>query len=202
MLKGIKIRLYPDEMQTIAINKLLGSCRFVYNHCLDIKIKAYELDKTSLSTTDLNRKVIELKNTEDHCWLKESNSKVIQQTLMNLDTAYKNFFRGIRNGTDVGKPKFKSKHKGDSCRFPVDAISSLRGNRLNLTTKIYNVLFKCSVKDEKYLNKNQGLIKSATLSKTKSGHYHISILIDKPTALDKFAKTDKGVGLSINSYLD
>ena len=45
MLKAIKIRLYPTETQQITINKLLGCCRPVYNHCLEHRNKIYEETK-------------------------------------------------------------------------------------------------------------------------------------------------------------
>ena len=45
MLKAIKIRLYPTETQQITINKLLGCCRLVYNHCLEHRNKIYEETK-------------------------------------------------------------------------------------------------------------------------------------------------------------
>ena len=192
MLKAIKIRLYPDKAQEQEMNKLLGSCRFVYNYCLGQKINAYKLDKASLSMGDLNKKVIVLKNTEEYLWLKDAHSKVVQQSLLNLDLAYKNFFREKK-----GFPKFKSKRNGDSCRFPVDAISGVKGNRFNLTTKLKNILFKCSARDEKILNKSQTDIKSATLSKTKSGNFMLSVLIDKKQSTSLSSTTDKMVGIDI-----
>ena len=192
MLRGIKIRIYPDEGQKQEINKLLGCCRFVYNRCLDLKITAYKDDKTSLSTSDLNKKVIEIKKQDEFVWLADAHSKVIQQSLLNLDSAYKKFFK-----EKSGFPKFKSKKEGDSCRFPVDAIGGIKGNRVNLTKKINNILFKCSVKDEKYLNKHQSLIKSATLRKTLSGNCMLSILIDRDVDKSRFPRTNGQVGIDI-----
>ena len=198
MLKAIKIRLYLDAMQEQEMSKLLGSCRFVYNYCLGQKIDAYKQNKASLSMSDLNKKVILLKNTEEYMWLKDAHSKVIQQSLLNLDSAYKNFFREKR-----GFPKFKNKRNGDSCRFPVDAISGVKGNRFNLTTKLKDILFKCSVRDEKILNKNQTDIKSATLSKTKSGNFMLSVLIDKKqgTALSNATNKMAGIDIGIKDFI-
>lgn len=197
MLKAIKIRLYPNSDQQTEMNKLLGSCRFVYNHCLDAKISAYTGQTVSLNISDLNREIVELKKKEEYLWLKEAHSKVIQQSILNLDMAYKNFFKNKK-----GFPKFKSKHGNDSCRFPVDAIIGVDGNRFNLITKLKNVLFKCSVKDEKFLNKKQSNIKSATLSKTKSGEYFLSVLIDGfiPKSLSPIENTT-GIDLGIKYFV-
>ena len=175
MLKSIKIQIYPNSDQIIYINNLLGSCRFTYNKLLSHKIETYNNTKITLGLNELSKYLVyNLKN--EYLFLKEINSKVIQQEIINLETAYKNFFKN-----NFGFPKFKSKKNNrNSCRFPIDGISRnpIIGNRINIITPLKNILFKCSQKDEKYLNKNKKYIKSGTLSLTKSGKYHFSILID------------------------
>ena len=192
MLKAVKVKLYPNPEQQNEMNKLLGSCRFVYNYCLGIKKEAYSENSKNLSNSDLNKLVIQLKNKEEYIWLKEAHSKVIQQSLINLEVAYKNFFKH-----KSGFPKFKSKHNGDSCRFPVDAIGGVIGNRINLTKKLNNILFKCSVRDEKHLNKYRNNLKSATLSKEKSGKYILSILVDGKPQTKKLKQTQNITGIDI-----
>ena len=122
----------------------------------------------------------------------DSHSKVIQQSLRDQDAAFKNFF------TKKSKfPRFKSKKDTtQSCRFPKDAISGIRGNRISIIKSLKDIHFKCSRRDERYLNKNQGLISSATLTKTCSGKYYLSILIDKPHEV-KFNKTTNIVGIDL-----
>ena len=190
MLKAIKIRLYLSTEQEIYINKLLGSYRFIYNQCLDFKIKKYNNHKETATFKDLGKHLTSLKNEFE--WLRESHSKVLQQSLINLEQAYKSFFK---NGN--GFPKFKSKHqKKQSCRFPVDAIMGVKGNRINITRKLNDIHFKCSKRDERELNKYQDKIKSGTLSKTKSGKYYFSILID--TKIKKeLPDTDKIIGIDL-----
>jgi len=93
MLKAIKIRLYPTETQRITINKLLGCCRLVYNCCLNHRNKIYEETKESGSLSKSYKYFCELKEMEKYFFLKtDTHSKVIQQTLMNQDVAFKNFF--------------------------------------------------------------------------------------------------------------
>lgn len=192
MLISKKIRIYPEGETLVEINKLLGCVRFVYNKCLGMRIDAYKKDGTSLGISTLNKEINRLKKEDDHLWLGEAHSKVIQQSINNLDTAYKNFFRN-----EFGFPKFKNKHDKNSCRFPVDAIGGVVGNRINLTKKIKNILYKCSVKDEKYINKNRDKIKSATLSKSKSGKYFLSILIDGDLDKKLNMPTSEMVGIDI-----
>jgi len=195
VLKAIKIKLYPNNDQEIYMNKLLGSSRFVYNQCLNFKINEYKEKKKSTSFGEIGKYLISLKS--EYQWLKESHSKVLQQSLINMDKAYKNFFK-----SNSGFPKFKSKHQKQSCRFPVDAISGIKGNRINIINTLKDINYKCSVQDEKYLNKNQELIKSGTLSKTKSGNYFFSVLIDRPNKkLNKPTNNITGVDLGIKDFI-
>ena len=193
MLKAIKIRLYPTETQQITINKLLGCCRLVYNCCLDHRNKIYEETKESGSLSKSYNYFCELKEMEQYSFLKtDSHSKVIQQSLRDQDTAFKNFF-----SKKSKFPRFKSKKDNkQSCRFPKDAIMGVKGNRINIIKTLKDIHFKCSRKDESYLNKNQGLISSATLTKTCSGKYYLSILIDKPNFV-RFNKSTNIVGIDL-----
>ena len=181
MLKAIKIQIYPNNDQIIYINKLLGSARFVYNNCLGYKIDSYADNKKSVSFSEIGKHLTELKHRPEYFWLNESHSKVLQQSIIDLNIAYNNFFRRVKQGTGTpGFPKFKSRHLSkQSCRFPTDAISKVRGNQINLITQLKNINFKCSRKDEIYLNRHQETIKSATLTKTKSNKFFISILVDR-----------------------
>ena len=95
LLDGMNVKIY--------INKLLGTSRFVYNQCLNYKITEYKTNNKCTNISDTNNYVKELKL--EHEWIKESHSKVLQQSLMNLEMAYKNFFKEHR-----GFPNFKSKN--------------------------------------------------------------------------------------------
>ena len=196
MLKAIKIRLYPSDDQVIYLNKLFGCSRFIYNKCLNYKIDTYEKEKKSTNIKDTGKFLTSLKS--EFIWIKESHSKVLQQSLINLESAYKNFFREKK-----GFPNYKSKHSNQSVRFPYDAIlkSRINGNRINIINALKDIHFKCSRSDEKYLNKNQDLIKSGTLSKNKSGQYYFSILIDKPNKTLKSADGFIGLDLGIKDFI-
>jgi putative transposase len=181
MLKGVKVRLYPNKNQELYINKLLGSYRFVFNKCLERKIAAYNTDKTSLSLGDLSRYFHgELTKQVETYFLQEHNTKVLNQSILDLTDAYKRFFV---NGN--GFPKFKSRKDRQSARFSREAISRLNDfmtGKINLVSKLKKLKFECSNKDKKYLNKYKSGIKSATLSRDNSGNFFLSILIDGDVA--------------------
>ena len=172
MLRAIKIRLYPDETQANFIVRQMGCCRLVYNKGLDYRSTMYKDSSVSVSSTELQHYVVELK--DEYAFLKEVHSKVLQQTIRDLTTAFDNFFKH-----KSGYPKFKCKHDNrHSCRFPIDAIMGIRGNRMDFVKSFKDVLFKCSRKDEIYLNSHQDQIKSVTVTKQPSGIFTASVLID------------------------
>lgn len=192
-LQAIKVRLYPTDDQEKYISSLIGACRFVFNACLEYKIEKYNLEKKSVSFGELGKHLVKLKSKDETKWLAEVHSKVLQQTLINLEASYKSFFK---NGT--GFPNFKSKRRSkQTCRFPSDAISGVHGNRINIITQLKNVLFKCSRRDEKRLNRLQDKIKSGTLTKTKSGKYYFSILVEIPIDTITTQKVNGTIGLDI-----
>jgi putative transposase len=191
MLKAIKIRIYPTDNQEIYINKLLGTCRYIYNNLLAFKKQEYEEKQNNISFAQLGKKLTELKSQNE--WIKDSHSKVLQQSMVDLDKAYKKFFKEKK-----GYPKFKSKKDAkQSCRFPIDAISGINGNRINLITQLKNIHYKCSIRDEKYLNKYKNNIKSATLTKTKSGKFFLSILIDGSLTKELSQPTNQVIGIDL-----
>lgn len=190
MLKAIKIRIYPTDNQEVYINKLLGTCRYIYNNLLAFKKQEYKEKQNNISFAQLGKKLTQLKTENE--WIKESHSKVLQQSLIDLDKAYKNFFKEKK-----GYPKFKSKKDKQSCRFPIDAISGINGNRINIINPLKDIHYKCSRKDEKYLNRYKDNIKSATLTKTKSGKYYLSILIDGSLTKELSQPTNQFIGIDL-----
>jgi len=177
MLKSIKVRLYPNNIQSDYINRLCGSYRKVYNMCLEKKIEVYNIDKTNFTFGDMgNYFHQELTKIDEFNYLNEHNTKVLKQSIIDLMDSYKRFF--INNN---GFPKYKSKHDKESCRFPIDAISTKNiysDSRITLTKQLKNIKFECSDRDKKYLTKYRDKIHSATLLRTKSDKYFLSILIE------------------------
>lgn len=177
MLRAIKIRLYPNATQATQINKLLGCYRVVYNQCLARKIKSYEENKISENQTTLGYFIHhELLKDNNFVWLREQNTKVLKQALIDMLNAYKNFFE-----KHTGYPKFKSKKDNkQSCRFELGAISKKNiytDYKLSLAN-IKNVKFRCNKKYAEYLQKHKANIRQATLTKLPCGEYYLSILVD------------------------
>ena len=194
MLKAIKIRIYPTVEQVDFINKQLGCCRFVYNNCLAFRKDSYQNEHISVSSSSAVKHITSLK--KDNEWLKDVHSKVLQQSVRDMNQAYDNFFK-----LHKGFPKFKSKHDNrQSCRFPKDAFIGVRGNRIDLIKVLKDIHFKCSRNDERYLNRNQDKVKSITLSKEPNGKFYLSVLIDKPLRQVPQSSSMVGLDLGIKDF--
>lgn len=197
MLRAVKIRLYPNKTQEQTLNKVLGCYRFVYNQMLAQKQNAYKTDKTNLKVTDLSKWFHgTLLKDEQYAWLKEQNTKVMKQAIRQMDGAYQKFFKQHN-----GFPKFKTKKDKQSALFPYEAISkhnTFETRHISLTTPLKNIKFRCSDLYFSRLQKYNKNIRSATLSKTKSGNFFLSILIEmEDSELKKFEHTNEQVGIDL-----
>jgi len=198
VLKGYKYRMYPTKEQEIQLSKTFGCCRFVYNQILAMKIELYREDKKSLSKTDCNNYCNrELK--KEYPWLKEVDKFALTNSIYNLDSAYKNFFREIKKGNkNQGFPKFKSK-KNNYCsyktNFTNDNIKVLFDNNLVQLPKLGKIKTKLH-------RKFDGRIVSASISKTPSGKYFVSFNVEvEHEEMPKNNNSSVGLDLGIRDLL-
>ena len=197
MLRAIKIRLYPNKEQELKLNKVLGCYRFVYNQTLARKQQEYTENKKSLGLTDLSKYFHnELLKDEQYSWLKEENTKILKQSIRQMLSAYDKSFKQHN-----GFPKFKSKKDKQSALFPLEAISkknTFESRKITLTQPLKDIRFRCSDLNHNRLKQYREGIRSATLSKTKSGNFFMSILIELPNEeVVKFNLTDEHVGIDL-----
>lgn len=188
MYKARKYRIYPTNSQKELIHKHCGSVRFLYNLALETKTMAYLGSKVNLSRYDLQKQVVDLK--KELPWLKESNSQSLQVALLDLDTAYSNFFKGRSDF-----PKFKKKSNRGSFNIPQNAIVS--DDRLIIPK------FKEGIKIKLHRDL-VGTVKQATVSFTPTGKYFVSILCDTGEEIASKPKVTEansvGIDLGIKDF--
>jgi len=174
--KAYKFRLYPNEEQQQFFAKTFGCSRAIWNMMLADKIKHYEDTKETLHNTPAQYK-------NEFPWLREVDSLALANVQLNLQTAYKNFFQ-----SGFGFPKFKKKSHRQSYKTNNQKGSiALEGGHVKLP-KVGWV----KVKAHRQIN---GVIKSATISMTPTGKYHISILCE--TEIFPLPKTKSSVGVDL-----
>ena len=187
MERGFKYRIYPNASQRDQIARTLGCCRFVYNRALDIKKTAYGETGKSIATNDLIKMIPAWKRDPETPWLARADSMALQQSIRDLDRAYKNFFRRVREGGKPGFPKFKSRRH---CR------QSYRTNGGKILDHNHIALPKLGTVRAKVSQPLQGRFMSVTVSLDAAGRYFTTFLCTDVPAKEASA-TDREVGIDL-----
>lgn len=193
VVKAYKYRIYPTKTQELLLAKHFGCVRFIYNWGLEQKVKAYNETKKSVSKYTLALELTKLKKSEDTKWLSEVNAQSLQQSLIHLDMAFTRFFKEKK-----GFPKFKSKHDNyQSFSIPQDTKVNFDNSRL------YIPKFKEGIKC-RFSRKFDGKIKTSIVSRTPTGKYFISILVETNETTGPKMPIDEnkavGVDLGIKTF--
>jgi putative transposase len=184
ILKAFKYRLYPNNEQKTLLNKHFGCSRFVYNWGLETKTKIYKETQKSVSCVDLLNDLVKLKEKNE--WLYEVNSQCLQMALRNLDNAYTRFFRERK-----GFPNFKNKHGLQSFQCP-------QKNKVDFEAGTISIIKVKNIK-AKLHRKFNGKIKTITISRTPTGKYFASVLVETPDVVKTKEKPNrkKAVGIDL-----
>ncbi|MGM9986364.1 MAG: IS200/IS605 family element RNA-guided endonuclease TnpB [Bacillaceae bacterium] len=182
--KAYKYRIYPNKEQKILINKTIGCSRYVFNHFLNESKKYYEETKKVLNFNQYCKMLTQLKKEENTKWLKEVDSTSLQATLKNLESAYKNFFKG--NGK---YPKFKSKK---------NKVQSYNSKNNKTTIRIQDgklVLPKLGKVKITLSKKMAGRVLNCTVTKKASDKYFVVILCEED--IQYLPKVNSSVGIDL-----
>lgn len=186
MLNVLKVRIYPNKQQEIALNRNLGCARFVWNYYLNKTNNQYLETGKGMTYCQMAKDLTQLKKLSDYEWLSESTAATLQQALKNLESAFKNFFE-----KRAKFPRFKSKHKKQSIRYPESC--SLKNKGLKLP--------KLGIVKAKLSKKIVGKIKSVTVSKTSTGKYFASILFEADNLIINKNELVSGIDLGLSSLV-
>ena len=208
--KVLKIRVYPNQDQTILINKTFGSCRKLYNEHLqernefyidsilpipkeERKVKSKEIYKNFKPKTEKEWKII-------YPYMKEVSSCALQQARMDCDQAFVNFFKS-NNGSRKGKsgfPKFKSKHNNHQSYREVmvdDSYLNFEERKVKLPK-----VGKVSFKDRKFPTwwERRTKLCSMTVEKSCSNQYFVAILFEVQKAVHKIDNRKDSIGMDFS----
>lgn len=188
MYKSFKYRLYPTIRQSVLLDKHIGACRFVYNLALETKRSAYIGNKKVVTSYDLMDQLSDLKN--ECLWLKEINAQSLQQSIKNLDYAYKRFFSG-----NAKFPRFKNKKSNKT--FKVPQYINVKNNKLFFPKfkEGINIVLHRPI---------EGKIKQATIIKNATGKYFVSFFCEIQKDINQVGIDHKrliGIDLGLKSFL-
>jgi putative transposase len=189
-----KIKLYPNKEQEILFRKTVGSCRFIYNYYLAFKLKDYERYKKYLKKGK-DPKLFKWKKLptesslkEQYEWLREIDSTSLQQSRVDLETAFKNYHKH-----GFGNPKFHKKGRKESFRIPngnKDTSIRIENNKIKIG-KLGFLKFRSGKLQE-------GKIKNITVS-CEANCWYASILYEVPS--EKYYKPKdfkyKAIGIDL-----
>ncbi|MDN3060526.1 RNA-guided endonuclease TnpB family protein [Streptomyces sp. SRF1] len=167
-------RLYPGDGQRTALARAFGCARVVYNDALRARQTARGEGMPFPKAGDLSKTLItEAKDTPERAWLAEVSAVILQQSLRDLDTAYKNFFDGLKGKRPrVGAPRYKSrKDTRQSVRFTANARWSITPGRKLRLPKIGDVRVKWS-------RDLPSVPSTVTVVKDSAGRYFASFVVE------------------------
>lgn len=188
MMKSYKYRIYPNREQEVLIQKTFGCCRFVYNQTLAYKKEKFEKENISIGKFDCRNYCTRVLKDE-YPWLREVDKCALANSVFDMDSAYRNFFK-----SNFKYPKFKSKK---NCK------KSYRTTCSYGRTPTIEVFFeegkiklpKLRMVKIKFHRTFVGKIKSVTISQNPSGKYFASILVD--TINNSTNETENRVGIDL-----
>ncbi|MDI6881024.1 MAG: IS200/IS605 family element RNA-guided endonuclease TnpB [Desulfitobacteriaceae bacterium] len=189
--KAYRLRLYPTEEQKTLIHKTIGCARYVYNKFLAMRNDFYNAEKKSLSYNQCSAALTGLKQEESSSWLQEVDKFALQNSLRDLDRAYVNFFE-----CRARFPRFKSKHgKKQSYRtnFTNNNIAVNLECRAIKLPKLGWVEFRTDKKLKEFPEK----LVSATVRRTPSNKYYVSVICETEVKQLPSVSTTVGVDLGI-----
>jgi len=184
MTRTFKYRIYPTAKQTRALQSSLDACRWVYNKTLEIKKKAWEDLKVSISFYDTNRFLTIWKKEND--FLSKSNNQCLQDAQGRVDLAFKAFFRRCKSGDNPGYPRFKSFDRYDSFTYSHGGFTFI-GNKLCLS--------KIGVVKTKLHRKLTGKVKRLTVRKESTGKWFACFVCEVDS--NPLPKVEPTVGIDV-----
>ncbi|MDR0921716.1 MAG: transposase [Lactobacillales bacterium] len=182
-LKGVKIKLIPNDKQKEQIDTNIKHRRFVKNKMLGMQIARYENGGKYQSKFAMIYCLKALK--AEFPFLKNAESTCLEYGIADLDQAYQRFFKGQND-----RPKFERRKQ------PHNSYKSKCINKnITVVDNHYIKLPKLGLVKAYGLERIQGKIKSAVIHKNPTGKYSATIQVEyEPVTLDK---TGNAVGLDL-----
>ena len=187
MNKGVKFRIYPNRQQKDLINQTLGCCRLIYNKGLAMRKDSFE-NGLKIGYKETSAMLTKLKRDDNFLFLKDADSIALQQSLRDLDKAYKNFFNKLAK-----YPNFKSKHSHNQSYRTINQGDNIRiANKYIKLPKLGYVKFKQSM--------DIGHINNVTVERTSTGKYFVVLNVDfKPETL-KYSQSFIGIDVGLKEF--
>lgn len=190
-----RYRIYPNFEQARSLLRLFGCTRVVWNDALAFCQQIWQ-DKVKYSgSSELMKQFItQAKSNPNRCWLSEVSNIPLQQSIRDLDVAFRNFWnslKGKRKGSKVKPPRFKKRGSKQSARFTIGGFS-IKGKKVYLAK-----IGKLKTVWSRSLPSSPS---SATVIKDAAGRYFISFVCEVDLAGLPASPNSVGVDLGIKTF--
>ncbi len=194
MNKSYKTELFPNNKQKTLLTKHCDASRFAYNWGLDQRISLWKEKKKSVNAQQLHKHIVQLKKTE-LSWLYDVSKCAVQESLRDLDVAFKNFFRKLKSSSSkkgkAGFPKFKSR-KNDKQAYRVQGSIEIDSKAVKIPR-----IGWIRLKEESYLPVGTD-VKSLTIS-TQSERWFVSVSVEEKPKKVRLTEEIIGIDLGIKT---
>jgi len=178
-------RLYPTPAQAKQLAQTFGCVRYVYNWALDLRSVGFK-NGEKIGYAETSAALTKLKTQAEVAWLNEVSSIPLQQSLRDLQTAYKNFF-----DKRTGYPSFKRKDGPQGAEYTKSGFKFDAETRTLTLAKIGSIKVKWSRAE--ILEPS-----SVRILRDASGRYFASFVVDiEPLALPPTGET-VGIDFGLN----
>ena len=107
--RTIEFKVYPNAEQANTLDSWLGKCCWLFNRCLEQRIKSYKRRKQSISYNDQQALLTQWRSRME--WLRLVPAQFARDALRRVDRGMKGFFRRIKSGDKPGFPRFKKRER-------------------------------------------------------------------------------------------
>lgn len=168
MLKGVKLRLYPNAKQRDQLTQMFGNARFIWNIMLNMANERYKNNPSSKFANEYGMNYLVKQLKVEYPFLKESDSSSLQVSNHYLDQSFKMLFK--HRG---GYPRFKSRHSAKQSYTGKSTCKVLAKRRMKLP-KLGGIRTSKT-------SRLEGLkIKRYTVTLDPTGRYYLSLMVDDP----------------------
>ncbi len=191
MKARFRYRFYPTSQQQQSLAQLFGCVRVVWNDGLAL----CKQSQKKPSSVELQKVVItQAKKTEERAWLSEVSNIPLQQSIADLEIAFKNFFnscKGKRKGRKVRYPKFKKRTNSQSARFRVGGFSFKNSGVYLAKIGIVNPIWSRNLPSEP---------SSVTVIKDCANRYFLSFIVEVQLIQSEIKNQSIGIDLGIKTF--
>lgn len=203
--KSYKFRFYPNEQQQQALLVDMNAAHSLWNHMIFASRIAYDGSKSFI---DYHKTLTHLQELPEFSYLAEANRNALTQKLRDLETAYSNFFRKLKQGKsfkEAGLPKFKSKKfKSLTIRYPLDSRTIdkqllagkaptvySQGEWIKPTKQVGRITFN-------WTRIPKGIPKMITITKRTNGSWWLSFSVEEEVSQQEIQSLKTGLSVGID----